>query len=50
MRIEIFRQRQILKSKKLKSYILDNFALVHDNFQFRPSKVEVVLFKNWYLK
>jgi hypothetical protein len=28
MRIEIFRQRQSLKSKKLKSYILDNFATV----------------------
>jgi len=28
MRIEIFRQRQSLKSKKLKSYILDNFATI----------------------
>jgi len=28
MRIEIFRQRQSLKSKKLKSYILNNFATV----------------------
>jgi len=28
MRIEIFLQRQRLKSKKLKSYILDNFATV----------------------
>jgi hypothetical protein len=30
MRIEIFRQRQSLKSKKLKSYILDNFATVSE--------------------
>jgi len=28
MKIEIFRQRQSLKSKKFKSYILDNFATV----------------------
>jgi hypothetical protein len=35
MRIEIFRQRQSLKSKKLKSYILDNFATVSDQSQER---------------
>jgi len=32
MRIEIFRQRQSLKSKKLKSYILDNFATVSGSY------------------
>jgi len=30
--------------------ILNKSNLVHDNFQFRPSKVEVVLVKNGYLK
>jgi len=49
MRIEIVRQRQSLKSKKLKSYILDNFATVslftlvnaYKALKFSPNRTEL---------
>jgi hypothetical protein len=42
--IEFENQKKNIDNQRL------TFFLVHDNFQFRPSKFEVVLVKNWYLK